>query len=175
MVTETGSGDDVDYLDLNIRLREGVLTWGLFTKPGKAFQFPHFCSAQPDSTFQSIVSGERVRFERRHSCKMEARKALCWLSRRFAARGYPDRLLMERLFGPKRPKQRKVIRSFGASLKVPYHPCIDWCAFRKCINSAPGSLKAVLGNRAIRITTVAPPNCFRRLYKEVWHSPFPET
>lgn len=64
-------------------------------KSTNKFQYLHFCSSHPRSTFRGIIKGELIRILRSSSNQQTFKENSDLLSRTFSKRGYPDHIISE--------------------------------------------------------------------------------
>ena len=92
----------IDFLDAHIhkgkRFREeGILDISPFFKPTNKFQYTHFNSNHPRSTFRGLVKGEATRILRLSSDEETYKKTCQFLTKKFRERKYPHRMIAKTL------------------------------------------------------------------------------
>ena len=98
--TSTISPEEVTFMDLTIfkgkRFNEcGKLDIRPHFKKTNKFQYLHYSSCHPRSTFQGIVRGELIRILRASSSDETYQTNCSLIKRRFRERGYPSRMLRD--------------------------------------------------------------------------------
>ncbi len=96
--TTIQSEQEIDFLDLTIYKGElfhnhNSLDIKTFQKPHNLFQYLHFQSFHPKSTYKGIILGESVRYIRTNTNELNYRLQLSLLKTRLEARGYPTKFI----------------------------------------------------------------------------------
>lgn len=90
--------DMVEFLDASVYKGPRFATMGIldiepFFKPTNKFQYTHFQSCHPPSTFKGVVKAETIRMLRLSSSPSTYQNKCRFLANRFKERGYPHKLI----------------------------------------------------------------------------------
>lgn len=130
------SNTNVNFLDITIfkgqLFREKrLLDIRTYQKPRNLFQYLHFNSSHPKSTFSSIIIGECVRYARTNTSLENYQSQISLFKIRLQKRGYPNHFInryIDRISHQNRnkyinnPKPRMTTPIFKPMFKCPYPP-----------------------------------------------------
>ena len=100
------SNEKVNYLDLEIFLKDGLLMTNLYVKPTNNQLFLDFLSNHPQHCKESIPYSQALRVIERCSLSEDRESQLKDLKNKFEERNYPPEVI-EKEFGRAKSKNRK--------------------------------------------------------------------
>ena len=83
------SKERVNFLDLNISIRNGTISTDLYIKPTDGHQYLHYKSSHPEHIKNSILYSQALRLSRICSSEKDFKCHLDQMKERFLARDYP--------------------------------------------------------------------------------------
>ena len=86
---KSGSGSQLAYLDLDLTVVDGKMTWELYEKPQSKFNYLAWESAHCHSVHRSVVTGGVVRIWRRCHRESDVLRHVGRFVARLHVRGYP--------------------------------------------------------------------------------------
>ena len=118
------SKSNVNFLNLNVSLRDGAIYTDLYIKPIQGHQYPHYHSSHPYHIQVSTPYSKGSRVTRIYSSEKDVRVHICGIKEWFLARGYPEKVVKNQIdefvFG-KNPPVKKSLNN-GTSFVATYHP-----------------------------------------------------
>ena len=108
--------NSIDFLYLNVKLNNGVLTTAVYIKHTDHHQYLHYGSSHPDNIKRSIIYSQTLWASRLCSFKEDfanhSEKMKTW----FSKRGYPDKIIENEMkkvnFGESRSKTKSAFRCY---------------------------------------------------------------
>ena len=122
-INET-SKNNVNFLDLNVSLRDGAINTDLYIKPTDGHQCFHYQSSHPHHIKVSRPYNQVLRVSRICSSEKDFKAHICKMKEWFLGRGYPEKILNDQIdkvvFG-KNPPAKKSLEN-GIPFVATYHP-----------------------------------------------------
>jgi len=173
----TGSGTQVDYLDLDISIvnnsGHGRISYQLFRKPLNIYQYLPRSSCHPESVFGSVIHSEATRILRRCESHPVAQQQLQFFRSKLISRGYSD-FEISKQFRTARlrhlKRNREATRCTPGShvrkafLKVMYSHSTDLTCIRRCLSQH----SHLVPNTKVICATTVQKSIFRLLYPFMW-------
>ena len=88
--THERSGEQINFLDVTVRVNHGEFITNLYCKPTDGHQYLHFESCHPSHTKSSIIFSQALRMRRICSKKSDLVANIGKLKDWFKERGYPE-------------------------------------------------------------------------------------
>ena len=118
------SKDKLAFLDLNVSLKNGVISTDLHTKTTDCHQYLHFSSSHPDHIKISIIYSQTLRLSKICSYERDFDTHALNMKSWFLDRGYSKQMIdsqMEKVrFGQKKVQSKKA--DIGVPFVMTYHP-----------------------------------------------------
>ena len=87
------SKNNVNFLNLNVSLRDHAIYTDLYIKPIQVQQYPHYHSSHPHHIQVSRPYSKGSRVTRIYSSEKDVRVHICGIKEWFLARGYPEKVV----------------------------------------------------------------------------------
>ncbi|XP_054290772.1 uncharacterized protein LOC129005789 [Macrosteles quadrilineatus] len=121
--THNNSPSEITFLDVSVKLNNGLITTGIHIKPTNNLQYLHFDSCHPANTKRSIPYSQAIRAKRICSTEKELSNFNSKISNAFVERGYPKNLVENqiRLAQSNNPPTKKLKPQQNLNLITEYH------------------------------------------------------
>ena len=91
------SKEMVNFLDLNVSLRNGAISTDLYVKPTDGHQYLHYKSFHPEHIKNSILYSQALRLSRICSSEKDFKGHVDQMKEWFLARDYPENVVNEQI------------------------------------------------------------------------------
>ena len=91
------SKNNVNFLNLNVSLRDRAIYADLYIKPIQGHQYPHYHSSHPHHIQVSTPYSKGSRVIRIYSSEKDVRVHICGIKEWFLARGYPEKVVKNQI------------------------------------------------------------------------------
>ena len=122
------SKDNINFLDVAIKIKEGKLITDLYCKPTDGHQYLHYDSCHADHIKRSIIFSQTLRLKRICSEKNDLNAHVEDLKKWFHRRGYPDSVVkeqVERALKHSLGNENESKNENGVPLVVTYNPVFN--------------------------------------------------
>ena len=117
------SKERVNFLDLNVSIRNGTVSTDLYIKPTDGHQYLHYKSSHPEHIKNSIPYSQALRLSRICSSEKDFKGHVDRMKVWFLARDYPENVVNEQInkvvFGKNQPSRKN--SENGVPFVVTYH------------------------------------------------------
>ena len=126
--TDKISRDEVEFLDVTVRLESGSFSTELYCKPTDKHQYLDYSSSHPSHIKKSVVYSQGLRIKRLCSTNVSCKKHLSSCFNWLVKRGYPEKLVKEQFKKVNDVSRedilntKKEVKPRGIPLIVTYHP-----------------------------------------------------
>ena len=165
------SGSCVPYLDINVMLENGEISYSLFRKPQNLYLYLPRTSCHPEAVFRSVASGECSRLTRRCQQQSVLSRELAFTRQKLIARGYSYSLIKS-AFDRASARARSVSHvSASSEVKSLYlKQTFGFSLHRRSVERCLESTRAIVSEHSARpeLVFAVQPNIFRILYRTNW-------